>query len=63
MQQSVSNVTPVIRCALAAGPVAAGTVVNSRYTVQEVLGRGANAITYKATDNSTGRQVSSLLTH
>jgi len=41
-----------------AGPVPAGTLVNSRYTVQEVLGRGANAITYLATDNTTGNKVS-----
>lgn len=42
----------------AAGPVAASTVVNNRYTVKEVLGRGANAITYQAIDNTSGKAVS-----
>jgi hypothetical protein len=42
----------------AAGPVSAGTVVKDRYTVKEVLGRGANAITYLATDNTSGKPVS-----
>lgn len=42
---------------LGPSPVPAGTLVNSRYTVQEVLGRGANAITYLATDNTTGNKV------
>lgn len=42
----------------AAGPVSAGTVVKDRYTVKEVLGRGANAITYLAIDNTSGNPVS-----
>eukprot|EP00879_Flechtneria_rotunda_P010283 GHRR01010750.1.p1 GENE.GHRR01010750.1~~GHRR01010750.1.p1 ORF type:complete len:629 (+),score=211.09 GHRR01010750.1:70-1956(+) len=37
--------------------VAPGTVVNGRYRVQEVLGRGANATTYKAVDTTNDRQV------
>eukprot|EP00882_Tetradesmus_deserticola_P009899 GHRQ01010460.1.p1 GENE.GHRQ01010460.1~~GHRQ01010460.1.p1 ORF type:complete len:311 (+),score=106.07 GHRQ01010460.1:329-1261(+) len=37
--------------------VAAGTVVRGRYAVQEVLGRGANAVTYRAIDNTNGREV------
>lgn len=48
--------SPMCAC-VPAGAVAAGTVVNGRYTVEEVLGRGANAITYRAKDNNTGRQV------
>lgn len=56
--QQQQHVLMTVWCVLAAGPVAAGTVVNSRYTVQEVLGRGANAITYKATDNTSGKPVS-----
>jgi hypothetical protein len=42
-----------------AGPVPAGTVIKGRYTVQEALGRGANATTYKAIDNTNGHEVSS----
>ncbi|WIA18005.1 hypothetical protein OEZ85_009492 [Tetradesmus obliquus] len=38
-------------------PVAAGTVIKGRYTVQEALGRGANAITYRAVDNTNGHEV------
>jgi hypothetical protein len=50
-----------VLCALlpnTAGPVSAGTIVKDRYTVKEVLGRGANAITYLATDNTSGNPVS-----
>lgn len=43
--------------AIPAGAVAPGTVVNSRYTINEVLGRGANAVTYSATDNTNGHKV------
>lgn len=46
---------------LLAGPVAPGTLVHGRYTVREVLGRGANAITYSATDSTNGKQVRSVL--
>eukprot|EP00878_Enallax_costatus_P019813 GHUV01020916.1.p2 GENE.GHUV01020916.1~~GHUV01020916.1.p2 ORF type:complete len:180 (+),score=50.48 GHUV01020916.1:168-707(+) len=37
--------------------VAPGTVVHGRYAINEVLGRGANAVTYAATDNTTGKKV------
>jgi hypothetical protein len=37
--------------------VPAGTVIKGRYTVQEALGRGANATTYKAIDNTNGHEV------
>jgi hypothetical protein len=37
--------------------VPAGTVIKGRYTVQEALGRGANAITYKAIDSTNGHEV------
>ena len=44
---------------LGVGAVSPGTVVNGRYTVNQVLGRGANAVTYAATDNTDGKQVGS----
>lgn len=34
--------------------------MKNRYTINEVLGRGANAITYLATDNTSGNPVSSI---
>lgn len=34
--------------------------MHGRYTIHEILGRGANAITYAATDNTTGKKVRAL---
>eukprot|EP00775_Hariotina_reticulata_P004132 gene4130-4379_t len=39
------------------GDLPPGTVVKQRYTIQEVLGRGANAITYLGKDDTTGHEV------
>ncbi|KAF6262994.1 kinase-like domain-containing protein [Scenedesmus sp. NREL 46B-D3] len=39
------------------GAVPAGTVIKGRYAVQEALGRGANAVTYRAIDNTNGHEV------
>lgn len=49
----------VYKCLLqySTGDLPPGTVVKQRYTIQEVLGRGSNAVTYLGKDNSTGHQV------
>jgi serine/threonine protein kinase len=44
-------------CCNSTGDLPPGTVVKQRYTIQEVLGRGSNAVTYLGKDNSTGHQV------
>jgi serine/threonine protein kinase len=37
--------------------LAPGTLVHDRYTIQEALGAGSNAITYRALDSTTNKPV------
>lgn len=48
---------PHLACCVPAAMLAPGTLVHDRYTIQEALGAGSNAITYRALDNTTNKPV------